>query len=135
MRYGWVLALLTACAHERPELNKSQVRAGIRADSYALGCREAALRGEGIRMPTEFDIGAMICRRDKSELQLVVLRDPQAYYQPKDQYGESAYYCPKERVWYYRYTSPDGKLDTFLGPYLLRREAYPESDVERDVPR
>lgn len=131
MRQAWVLALLAACAHEKPELNRSQVRAGIRAESFALGCREAVLRGEGLRAPTEFDIGAMVCRRDKTALELVVLREPNY----KDRFTESAYYCPKERIWYYRYTSEDGKVDGFLGPYLLQREAYPESDAERDVPR
>jgi len=60
-----------------------------------------------------------LCTADQVEMTLFILRSDlqdQPY-----RVEETAYYCPKESVYYYHYTGGPKQLDVWLGPYKIDR--------------
>ena len=67
----------------------------------------------------KFDGGRSLCSADEMEISRFDLRNdlPDQPYRVE----ESAYFCPKESVYYYHYTGGPRKLDVWLGPYKIDR--------------
>jgi hypothetical protein len=58
------------------------------------------------------------CAIDNTEMSVLILRaDSQSETNPSK---ETAYFCPTESIYYYRYEGGPRKLDVWLGPYKIR---------------
>ena len=58
------------------------------------------------------------CATDNTEMMVLILRADSQYETHPSK--ETAYFCPKESIYYYRYEGGPRKLDVWLGPYKIR---------------
>ena len=58
-----------------------------------------------------------ICPVDGSEMTILNLREDLQYEANRSK--ETAYFCPKESIYYYRYEGGPRKVDVWLGPYKI----------------
>ena len=73
--------------------------------------------------------GKMLCAADQTEVSVVEIRRDlldQPY-----RVDETAYFCPKEGVYFYHYEGGPRKLDVWLGPYRIDRPGRKLDDIEK----
>lgn len=85
--------------------------------------------GQPICVAWKLEGGKTVCVADHVEMTVFTLRsdlNDQPY-----RVEETAYYCPKESVYYYHYWGGPRRLDVWLGPYKVDRHARRLEDYKK----
>ena len=84
--------------------------------------------GAGSCSALKFEGPKTLCVADESEMSVYELRKDlldQPY-----RVDETAYFCPKESVYYYHYEGGPRKLDVWLGPFAIHRPGRKLDDLK-----